>query len=202
VTFRREPEPYDPEIAKMLWASWQTWQDANLYATWRRDNPGEDDQLRRYWNHGGDVPQLATATGRAYVQEAEAYWKALELPLPYFPPLGGTTASLVLVCPSEHPKSWNSWPSVDLKASKGAPVYAVEAGKIPNIYPDDVDGNTTPGVKFTFSGVSGKQWGYAHVIRETQYEKVEAGAQLGTASGDNLHFCGSNLSELYKVLGT
>jgi len=189
-------------ISETLWASWMEWQNASLYATWRRDNPGEDDKLRAYWNHGGDPPVLATATGKAYVLEAQSYWGVMPIEKKlYVGPLGKGTAARLAVPAYEHPQSWNGWASVDLRCEKGEPIYAVEDGKIPNVYADNVDTPVAGAVKVPYDGsVSKLRWGYAHVTRSGQYEKLQQGEQIGTCAGETLHFCGSNFNELMLLV--
>jgi hypothetical protein len=190
-------------ISQTLWDSWMEWQKANLYATWRRDNPGEDDKLRRYWNHGGDIPQLATATGKAYVLEAEGYWQAVSVEAKSYAAPLAQAGTKVLVAPEAHPKDWNGWPAFDLKTKKGEPVYAVADGKIPHSYPDDVDGGMPGAHKSAFDGKDGLRWGYAHIIVTTMdRQEFKRGAQLGTAASDQIHFCCQNQVELCRAVYT
>jgi hypothetical protein len=195
-------ENWNGPISETLWTSWQTWKTASLYTKWAADNPGEDEKLRYYWNHEGAVPQLATATGKAYVLEANAYWQAVKTELKsYFAPLGPSTATKILVPPETHPKDWNGWPAYDLKTKPGDPVYAIDNGKIPHSYADDVDGGMEGAYKSAYDSKSGLRWGYAHIIvasvERTEFNK---GDVLGTAAGDNVHFCCQNEIELHRAI--
>lgn len=53
-------------------AAWAAWQKADLYARWKKANPGEARALELYRN-GGARPSLVTATGQALVAETAAW---------------------------------------------------------------------------------------------------------------------------------
>lgn len=71
-----------------LTAAWAEWQNASLYQTWRRKNPGEAAKLDAY-RAGGARPTLATATGRALVDETAAWFASAPAPPPPPPPPAG-----------------------------------------------------------------------------------------------------------------
>jgi hypothetical protein len=188
--------------SELLYASWRAWQNATLYKTWAKANPGEDDKLRAFWNHGDDAgvtaPTLATATGKALVLEAQAYWQAVadENAAARIPvgPLPGYTAQRVTVAPDVHPKV-DGWVAADLSASPGTPVYAVETGKIPHV---------TPGSgSFNYDALSGVRYGYRGVEAVPNVSrKPERGEQIATVIGNVLTLACSSPAALDRVLYT
>ncbi len=73
-------------------AAWREWQNAILYLKWKRANPGEALKLDVY-RQGGPRPELATATGRALVNETAA-WLGLAPTDPDPPPTPGLGSAL------------------------------------------------------------------------------------------------------------
>ena len=202
-------ENWSGPISQTLWESWQTWQKANLYATWRRDNPGEDDKLRSYWNHEGAVPQLATATGKAYVLEAQAYWEAVHVEaISYHAPLEveGWLAKAICGWPEGHadPHGNGFKAAYDFQTKPGTVIYAVEDGSCKHVYPDGIpeEGGNVPGAQqFTMDGQSGNRWFYGHVLRsEDLPHRPLKGDPIGTTAGTLFHFSGSNGSELDRLV--
>lgn len=56
-----------------LTEAWAAWQNATLYKTWAKANPGENTRLLAYRNGTGPKPNLATPTGYALVEETAAW---------------------------------------------------------------------------------------------------------------------------------
>ena len=204
-------EDWEGPISRTLWDSWQTWQKASLYQKWAKDNPGEDDKLRSYWNHEGAVPQLATATGKAYVGEANGYWQAVHTEaLTYHAPLEciGWAAKSIVARPADHPSNahGNGWPAAyDYKTTPGTPIYAVEDGSCKHVYPDAVvepGGQVTGSQQFTIDGMSGCRWFYAHILRpdDDLPHRVLKGDLVGRTASTLFHFSGSNASELDRCV--
>jgi hypothetical protein len=198
-------------VSQRLWESWQDWQAASLYQKWRKDNPGEDDQLRYYWNHEGAVPQLATATGKAYVGEAEGYWKACRAEeLSYHSPLDvpGWLAKAIVAGPAEHTTkpNGNGWQAAyDFTCSEGTVIYAVEDGSCKHVYPDGIpeQGGMVPGLsqQFTMDGQSGNRWFYGHVRRPPDLpHRPLKGDPVGVTAAELFHFSGNNASELDRLV--
>ncbi len=64
--------PTPPSVHAELTVAWGEWQNADLFKKWEKSNPGEAQKLRAY-RAGGPRPTLATATGRALVDETAAW---------------------------------------------------------------------------------------------------------------------------------
>lgn len=60
---------------------WKDWQAADLYGKWRKANPGEAALLDAYVANPAKRPVLATATGRALVDNCDAWYATWTPPL-------------------------------------------------------------------------------------------------------------------------
>lgn len=88
-----------------LTAAWLHWQTATLFQTWVKHNPGEALKLYSYRN-GGPRPNLATATGRALVDETAA-WLATA-PTPNVPAPPRLDNPVVFTCKSGVPNFFDA----------------------------------------------------------------------------------------------
>lgn len=144
-----------------LTEAWAAWQNATLYKTWAKANPGENARLLAYRNGTGPKPNLATPTGYALVEETAA-WLASR-PVTDLPPLPPIANDAIVL----RPKRGNSRMTVpagrdficemteDLEQYPGGAAFSITGG-----HNGRIDGQVNIHCPNVLKRGEGQDWAY------------------------------------------